>query len=352
MRGAPALGAGLVMILALTAISGGAQTRSVSPVLRRDSIARVARDRTVSVVFLHTITLGSPEEAGGGNRAQGQRPNTRAQIFEGLGSGVVIDASGSILTNAHVIEGTNVIHVLTSDGNSAEATVIGTDPDTDLALLRASGLSGLTPARLGNSDRVNVGDWVVAIGSPFGLHHTVTTGIISAKARGVDDSGIEYLQTDTAINPGNSGGALFDLDGALIGITTAVVSKAGENIGLNFVIPINAVKEVLPQLRTGTIIHGWIGITTVSLSPLRARALGVDSALQVVTVTAESPAARAGIRPGDMVLAIEGPPPVTAPNVRQRIRQSVPGTSLLLQIRRDKERLDIRVEVSSRPRLQ
>ena len=334
LRGVAELGAGLVMILALTAIAGSAQTRSVSPVLRRDSIARVARAWTASVVFLHTMTVGSPEEQ------------------EGLGSGVIIDASGSILTNAHVIEDADVIHVLTPDGDDGEATVIGTDLDTDLALLRVTGLTGLKPAQLGDSDRVNVGDWVVAIGSPFGLHHTVTTGIISAKARGVDDSGIEYLQTDAAINPGNSGGALFDLNGTLIGITTAIVSRAGENIGLNFAIPISAVKQVLPQLRTGTVTHGWIGIRTARLSRAGAAALGIASGFMVIAIADESPAARAGIRLRDVVFAIAGPLPAAAPDVQRRIRESAPGTSLLLQILRDKERLDVPVEVSSRPRPQ
>lgn len=327
-----AVTAGLVMTVALTGVSGNGQTRSASPVLRRDSIARVAQDRTASVVFLHTMTAGSP------------------QIQEGLGSGVIIDASGLILTNAHVIEGADVIHVLTPDGDDGEATVVGTDPDTDLALLRVIGLTGLKPVQLGNSDRVNVGDWVVAIGSPFGLHHTVTTGIISAKARGVDESGVEYLQTDAAINPGNSGGALFDLNGALIGITTAILSRAGENIGLNLAIPISAVKQVLPQLRTGTVTHGWIGIRTAKLSRTGAAAMGIASGFMVIAIADESPAARAGIRLRDVVFAIAGPLPAAAPDVQRRIRESAPGTSLLLQIQRDKERLDVPVEVSSRPR--
>jgi len=352
MRPVVAFGAGLMVTLALTATSGAAQTRSTSPILRRDSIARVARDRAASIVFLHTVTVASPEQQAPGDLAT-PPPQQRPTIFpprEGLGSGVVIDTSGLILTNAHVIEKADAIHVLTPDGDDVEASVVGTDPDTDLALLRVSGVTGLRPAPLGDSDRANVGDWVVAIGSPFGLHHTVTAGIISAKARGMDDSGREFLQTDAAINPGSSGGALFDLNGALIGITTAILSRAGDNIGLNFAIPVNDVKEVLPQLRTGTVTHGWIGIETLGLSRSGARALGIDSGLVVIAITDDGPAARAGIRAGDVVLGIPGPSPVAAGDLQRHIRVTAPGATIPLTIWRDKRRVDVQVEVATRPR--
>ncbi len=340
-RPVAAFGAGMLVTLALTAASGTAQTRSTSPILRRDSIARVARERTASVVFLHTVSQG---------RSEPQLPWVPVPIQEGLGTGVVIDASGLILTNAHVIEKADVIHVLTPDGDDGEATVVGTDPDTDLALLRVEGLAGLRPAPLGDSDRVSVGDWVIAIGSPFGLHHTVTAGIISAKARGVDDSGMEYLQTDAAINPGNSGGALFDLDGTLVGITTAILSKGGENIGLNLAIPVNAVKQVLPQLRTGSVTHGWIGVGTVGLSRSGARALGIDSGIVVIAIADKGPAARAGIRAGDVVLGIAGPSFVAAKDVQRTVRDTTPGVTILLGLWRDKRRVEVQVEVGTRPR--
>jgi serine protease Do len=255
-----------------------------------------------------------------------------------------------ILTNAHVIEGTDAIHFRTSDGDDGDAIVIGTDPDSDLALLRAQTLSTARPAPLGDSDLVSVGDWVVAIGSPLGLHHTVTAGIISAKARGIDDSGLEFLQTDAAINPGNSGGALFDVKGALVGITTAIVSGGGENIGLNFAIPINVVKEVLPQLRAGNVVHGWIGLRMVDLSRSGARALGIRSGLVVIALADGGPAARAGIRVGDIVLGISGPGPATAQEMYRRIRDTAPGTAVTLTTWRDTRRVDVQVEVGTRPR--
>ena len=326
------LGAIAGAIVALTARDGMPQARAGAPVLRVDTIARVAQQGTRSVVFLHTMSRGAP------------------QFQEGLGSGVIIDPSGLILTNAHVIEDADVIHVRTPDGDESEAAVVGTDSDSDLALLRVNGLAKLQPAPLGDSDRLRVGDWVVAIGSPFGLHHTVTVGIISAKARGMDDSGLEFLQTDVAINPGNSGGALLDLNGALVGITNVIVSQAGGNVGLNFAIPINAIKELLPRLRRGSVTHGWIGITTLPLSRTVARTLGIESGLGVIAVAENGPAAQAGIRAGDVVLGIETTSPVSAPEMYRRIRDTPPGKPIALRVWRKKEQFDVQVTVDTRPR--
>lgn len=349
VRSGQVMGAGLVAIVALATVSGAGQTRVPGRVLRTDTIAQVAREWTPSVVFLHTVGQGLPEREPPAGRQQ-QPSWLLKPILEGLGSGVIIDASGLILTNAHVIEAADAIHVRTPDGDEGDATVVGTDPELDLALLRASNLTGLRAAPLGDSDRLNVGDWVVAIGNPFGLHHTVTAGIISAKARDVNDSGLEFLQTDAAINPGSSGGALFDINGALVGITTAIVSGAGENIGLNFAIPISVVKQILPQLRTGTVTHGWIGMRTMNLSRSGARAVGVDSGLVVIAIAGEGPAARAGIRLGDIVLGIAAQPPVATADVQRRIRATAPGSSVPIHVLRDKERFDVTVEVGTRPR--
>ena len=347
VRWASALSVGVVAALAFAGVSSTGQTRTPAPVLRTDTIARVARERTASVVFLHTLSQGSPQQ-----ESPGQLPLPRLlkQLQEGLGSGVVIDASGLILTNAHVVDGANTIHVRTPAGDDGDAAVVGIDRELDLALLRAVNLSGLRAAPLGDSDRLDVGDWVVAIGSPLGLHHTVTTGIISAKARGLDDSGIEFLQTDAAINPGSSGGALLNLDGALVGITSAIVSGGGENIGLNFAIPIQAVKDILPQLRTGTVIHGWIGMKTMSLSRAGARALGIESGLVVIALAEDGPAERAGIRFGEVVLGLGGPSPVPAADVQRRILDTAPGTTIALTVWRDQLRVDLPVEVGARPR--
>ena len=340
-RSVPAVSVGVVTLLALSGVSGTEQTRTDAPVLRTDTIARVARKRTPAVVFIHVISEGSPA-----SQPTWMPPPNQ----EGLGSGVVIDAGGLILTNAHVIEAAKAIHVRTPDGDDGDAIVVGTDPDMDLALLRASDLVGVSPVPLGDSDRLNVGDWVVAIGSPFGLHHTVTAGIVSAKARGIDHSGLEYLQTDAAINPGNSGGALLDLNGSLVGIPTVILAPGGQSVGLNFAIPINAVKDVLPQLRTGTVTHGWIGIKTATLSRSGARAFGIDAGAVVIAVADDSPAARAGIRAGDLLLGMNGPSPVAAEDVQRRIRDIAPGTTVVLTLWRDQQSVEVQVTVGTRSR--
>lgn len=337
----PAISVGVVALLALSGVSGTEQTRTDAPVLRTDTIARVARERTPAVVFIHVISEGSPAS---------QPPWMPPPNQEGLGSGVVIDTGGLILTNAHVIEAAKAIHVRTPDGEDGDAIVVGTDPEMDLALLRASDLAGVSPVPLGDSNRLNVGDWVVAIGSPFGLHHTVTAGIVSAKARGIDHSGLEYLQTDAAINPGNSGGALLDLNGALVGIPTVILAPGGQSVGLNFAIPINAVKEILPQLRTGTVTHGWIGIKTATLSRTGARAFGIEAGAVVIAVADDSPAARAGIRAGDILLGMDGPSPIAAEDVQRRIRDIAPGTTVELTLWRDQQPVQIEVTVGTRPR--
>ncbi len=342
-----AFGAGIVLGGAILSMPARQQASALAPVVRRDTFARVARERERSVVFLHTLTGGGATAAG---PPQILRPEILQPVREGLGSGVVIDLAGLILTNAHVIEKADLIHVRTRDGEDLEATVVGADPDNDLALVRVSDPRGLQPAPLGDSDKVSVGDMVVAIGNPLGLHHTVTTGIISAKARGLDDSGLEFLQTDAAINPGSSGGPLLDLNGAVVGITTAILSKAGENVGLNFAIPINTAKAILPQLRTGAVAHGWMGLATASLTRTGARAVGAESGLVVTDLDPQGPAARAGLRAGDVLLGIAGRPPVPAREIHQRVRNASPGTTLILRVWRDRRSLEIPVVVGTMPR--
>ena len=315
-----------------------------APVLRTDTFARVARDREGSVVFLHTVTGARQSPSPG-------QPALIEPIQEGLGSGVVIDAAGLILTNAHVVAGADAVHVRTAAGEDLDAKVVGTDPETDVALVRAADARALRPAPLGDSDKVRVGDLVVAIGNPLGLHHTVTTGVISAKARGLDDSGVEFLQTDAAVNPGSSGGPLLNLNGEVVGLMTAILSKYGENVGLNFAIPINAVKAILPQLRAGSVIHGWIGVATRSLTPTGARALGITGGgLLVTDLHAEGPALRAGLRLGDVLVGV-GSAPAIAParEIHRRVRDSAPGQTLVLRVWRSGQQLSVPVVLQARP---
>lgn len=212
-----------------------AQTvRRLSPAIRIDTIPDIVERRSPSIVSIHTL---------GGTTGTATRE-------EGLGSGVVVDAVGLIVTNAHVVEGTEVVHVRMPSGLARTAHVIGLDRTLDLALLRVANAVGLRAAPLGDSDRVRIGEVVVAIGNPYGLHHTVSLGILSAKARALPVGGPEMLQTDAAISPGSSGGALLDVRGLVIGITTMMFTgTSGGNIGLNFAIPINLVKAALPTLK-------------------------------------------------------------------------------------------------------
>ena len=330
-------------------IGGGGSSAAPEPrgpVMRTDDVSRIARDRARSVVLLHAV-IDSPEDD-----TTGLPPWFVPPPRAVLGSGIVIDVDGLILTNAHVVEGAAEIHVRRPDGEDMTTALVGTDPDSDLALVRVADTTGLVPAPLGDSDGIEVGSHVVAIGSPLGLHHTVTAGVLSAKARGLDGSGLEYLQTDAAVNPGSSGGPLLDLSGKVIGVITAIVSGAGENVGLNFAIPINEVKAVLPALRTNSVTRPWLGILTAMLSPKGAKALGLGhpgEGLLITAVQTTGPAARAGVRPGDVLLGMVDDPGVRAQDVFRRIRTMAPGTTVRLKILRDGERLELAVVLGDRP---
>ena len=334
---AVAITATLLAASIASAQSAGVKSAPAGSPLRTDSIARIAHLRASSVVALHTVTAD----------AEGSYlPYGRGQ--QSLGSGVVIDANGGIITNAHVVAGATIIHVITNDGDEIPATVVGLDADLDVALVQASDARGLRPAPLGNSDTLRAGDWVIAIGNPFGLHHTVTAGIVSAAARSIDDSGVEFLQTDTALSPGNSGGPLLDLSGRVVGINEGMLSPFGQNIGLNVAIPISVVKEVLPQLRTGSVVHGWIGVVTAPLSPRGAAVRGVPGGLLLTGIVRDGPAARAGLRPGDIVTAVNSQPPLPLNEFNRHIRRQLPGSVVQLSVRRDQEDLEVTVGVARR----
>ncbi len=228
----------------------------------------------------------------------------------GIGSGVIIDSSGIILTNNHVIDGGGQITVRLSDGREFKATTVKADPKTDLAILRIEGAKDLVAARLGNSDHMNIGDWVLALGQPFGLEGTVTAGIISAKERGIGITDREnFLQTDAAINPGNSGGPLVNLDGEVIGINTAISSSSGGNQGIGFAVPINLAKWVSGQLISGgEVKRAFLGVGIQPVTHALARQFGLERNKGVVVseVRPDTPAALAGLQVGDVLLKFAG----------------------------------------------
>jgi serine protease Do len=224
-----------------------------------------------------------------------------------LGSGCIIDKDGYIITNNHVIEKAQTIKVKLIDGKEYDATVVGRDPKTDLALIKIDAKNSLPVAAFGNSDALEVGDWVVAIGNPFGLETTVTAGIVSAKSRSIGAGPYDdFIQTDASINPGNSGGPLFNLQGEVVGINTAIVS-GGQGIG--FAIPINMAKELLPQLKSkGKVTRGWLGVVIQKITPEIAKTFGLkesEGAL-VSDVTEDGPAEKAGIKRGDVIVSFNG----------------------------------------------
>jgi serine protease Do len=229
---------------------------------------------------------------------------------QGTGSGFIIRKDGVILTNNHVIENAQQITVTLGGKQQYKAKVLGRDPKTDLAVIKIDPKTDLPAAALGSSDTLRVGDWVMAIGNPFGLTNTVTTGIVSAKGRTIGAGPYDsFIQTDAPINPGNSGGPLFNLAGEVVGINTAIYSQSGGNIGIGFAIPINLVKNLVPQLETkGTVTRGWLGVTVQPITEDLARSFGLEKAQGslVGDVSAGGPADKAGIKRGDVIVSFDG----------------------------------------------
>jgi len=274
------------------------------------------------------------------------------QNFQALGSGVIVNAAkGYILTNNHVIENADKITVTTYDNRSFKAKVIGRDPDTDIAVLQIKA-DGLTQIPLGNSESLQVGDFVIAIGNPFGLNHTVTAGIVSAKGRTQVQDGkySDFIQTDASINPGNSGGALVNLEGQLVGINTMIVTSGGSrgNLGIGFAIPINMAKSVMGQLiKYGKVERGMLGVQVQSLTPELAQALKLpqNQGAVVNQVVPGSEAAKAGIKPNDVIVSINSNPVESAADLSNTIGIMRVGTPLTLGIIRDGKNMTIQAKI-------
>jgi serine protease Do len=270
-----------------------------------------------------------------------------------LGSGFIIDKEGYILTNNHVVEQAEEIKVKLSDQQKEyDAQIIGTDPRTDLALIKIKDAGNLPVAHLGDSDALEVGEWVVAIGNPFGLAQTVTTGIISAKGRVIGAGPYDdFLQTDASINPGNSGGPLFNLKGEVVGINTAIVA-GGQGIG--FAIPVNMAKKLLPQLKKGRVTYGYIGVLPQDLTPELADSFGLKEPAGVLIgdVISGEPAEKGGMKKGDIILEYNGEKVENAHQFRKMVGDTPVGTKVKMTVWRDKQRKTLSVTIGEVPEQQ
>ena len=284
----------------------------------------------------------------------GDRVNERDDKQLSLGSGVIVSKEGFILTNNHVVEAADEIEVALADGRKAVAKLVGTDPETDLAVIKVD-LPDLPAITLGHSEQTQVGDVVLAIGNPFGVGQTVTMGIVSALRRNFGINAFEsFIQTDAAINPGNSGGALVDTSGNLIGINTAIFSKGGGSLGIGFAIPSSTAKTVLEAIvANGAVVRGYIGVEPQDITPDLAESFGINtkSGAIIAGVVKGGPADKAGIKPGDILVAIDGRNVIDTTDMLNTIAQLAPGSTAHMTLLRKTEETRIDVEIGKRPKI-
>ena len=279
------------------------------------------------------------------------RPQPRRQS---QGSGFIVNEKGLIITNNHVVENAVNITVRFNDQKKRKAKIVGRDPQTDIALLEVETKPGdtFTAVNLGDSEKLRVGDWVMAIGNPFGLSHTVTAGIVSAKGRVIGSGRYDnYIQTDASINPGNSGGPLFDLQGNVVGINTAIFSRGGGNIGIGFAIPINMAKKLLPQLRTGVVTRGFLGVSIQPVNESLAKGLGLKDThgALVSNVIENAPAEKAGVKRGDVIVSVNEKKIETPRQLSMTAADLKPGSVAKLGIIRDGKKRDFKIQVGKLP---
>ena len=346
-RGGPVPGStGTISILEAPAPAPQAAPDSLSGAVRKAAPAVVSINTSAS----HPLANDPWFRFFFGDRSDMQQQQT------GLGSGVIVSPDGYVLTNNHVVEGADAIEVVLQDARRTTAQVIGTDPESDLAVLKLT-LDKLPVMTLGNSDGLQVGDQVLAIGNPFGVGQTVTSGIVSALGR--NQLGINtfenFIQTDAAINPGNSGGALVDVNGNLMGINTAIYSRSGGSMGIGFAIPVSTAKLVLDGIvRDGQVTRGWIGVEPGELSPELAQTFGVQATRGVIItgVLQGAPAAQGGIRPGDVILSVAGKPTDNVSQLLTAVAGLQPGKAASFELQRGDRQLELSVVPGTRPRMQ
>ena len=328
---------------------------------RPPSFATIAKRTMPVVVNISTTAQRAPRGGSGDpideffNRFFGEsQPRDNSQ--RSLGSGILISRDGEILTSYHVVKNADAIKVKLADHSEYEARLVGKDGRTDLALIKIRKTNDSLPfARLGTSSQLDVGDWVMAIGNPFGLEHTVTAGIVSAKGRVIGAGPYDnFIQTDASINPGNSGGPLINAVGEVVGVNSAIFSQSGGNVGIGFSIPIDLAKKVVDHLRkNGKVVRGWLGIRAQELSPQIAATSGLShfaGQIQTVTeVTENSPAAEAGIKVGDVIVEFNGKALTKSPDLRTMIADTAPGQKTTLKIVREKLERVVSIRIGELP---
>ena len=318
----------------------------------RESVVSINTKQT-TIVGVRQLPRGIPREFRDFFDVPEIQPRRREET--GMGSGVIVRSDGFILTNNHVVEGADELEIHFSDGTSAAGKIIGTDPQTDLAVVRVQ-RDNLKAIPIGDSERIQVGDWVIAVGSPFGLEQTVTAGIISGKNRVRrivnDGEGFEdFLQTDAAINPGNSGGPLVNLRGELVGINTAIMSRSGSSAGIGFAIPVSLAGPVLDSIiEHGVVRRGFLGasLADVNEQTISGFGLKVNRGVMVESTLEGLPASKAGLRPNDVVVAIDGRAIKTSAQMKNYVASRPPGATMLLDVNRNGRSLQVRVNLEER----
>jgi len=336
---------------------------AAAPLVTLPDFAALADKLSPAVVNVSTTSQGESPGGMGGGGPFGQDPHEFWEPFErffgplprrpfkqrSLGSGFIINNDGLILTNNHVVENADEILVKLANEKEYKAKVIGRDPKTDIAVIKIDDAPDLATVTMGNSDDLRVGEWVMAIGNPFGLEHTVTAGIVSAKARFIGQGSYDnFIQTDAAINPGNSGGPLINLKGDVVGINTAIFSRSGGNIGIGFAIPINTAKDMLPELEAkGKVTRGWLGVLIQKVTPDIAESLGLKEArgALVADVMKDGPAVEAGVKVGDVIVEFDGHTVKESTELPMLVARTPVGKTVKLKIIRDKETQTLSVKV-------
>jgi serine protease Do len=341
------------------AISVPATAQGVAPLPGFADLVERVRPAVVTITAIDRATPASgqspfpqgSEQDQRFRRFFGEQGPAQRRPSQALGSGFLVDATGSIVTNNHVVQGATTLKVKLDDGREFDARVVGRDPRTDLAVLKIDAGGALPHLALGDSNRARPGDWVVAVGNPFGLGGTVTTGVVSARGRDIGAGPYDdFLQIDASINSGNSGGPLFALDGSVIGVNTAIFSPSGGSVGIGFAIPSNMVRQVVAQIQAnGRVERGFLGASTQPLTPALAQAMKLakpEGAL-VGQVEPESPAARAGLRAGDVVTAVDAASVANPRDLARAIGDARPGSTVKLAVQRDGQAREISVTLAT-----